>query len=85
MLYQRGVLKNFPKFTDKPKKQSSRCFLSKDALKNFAKFTENRLCRNLFFNKVTGWKPETATSSHQRCSVKQGVFKNLANLAGGSF
>ena len=58
------------KFTDKLKKQSSRGALSKDVLKNFAKFTEKHLCRNLFFNKVAGWKPETVRNSHWRCSVK---------------
>ena len=52
MLYERGVLKNFPTFTDKLKKQSSGGVLSKDVLKNFAKLIEKYLCRNLFFNKV---------------------------------
>ena len=41
MLYKRDVLKNFSKFTDKLKKQSSGSALSKDVLRNFAKFTEN--------------------------------------------
>ena len=40
VLYKRDVLKNFLKFTDKLKKQSSGAALSKDVLKNFAKFTE---------------------------------------------
>ena len=40
VLYKRAVLKNFSKFTDKHKKQSSGGVLSKDVLKNFAKFTE---------------------------------------------
>ena len=48
MLYETGVLKSFPKFTDKLKKQSS----GDDVLKNFAKLIEKYLCRNLFFNKV---------------------------------
>ena len=50
MLYERGVLKNFIKFTDKLKKLSSGSVLSKDVLKNFAKLIEKYLCRNLFFN-----------------------------------
>ena len=37
-----------------------------------------------FFNKVTGWKPETVRSSHWRC-VKQGVLKNFANFTRVSF
>ena len=60
MLYKKGALKNFPKFRNKFEKQSSGGVLSKDVLTNFAKFTEKRFCRNLFFNKVAGWKPETA-------------------------
>ena len=40
VLYKRGVLKNFSKFSDKHKKQSFGGFLSKDVFKNFAKFTE---------------------------------------------
>ena len=40
MLYKRGVLKNFPKFLDKHKEQSSRGVLSKDVLKNFVKLAE---------------------------------------------
>ena len=35
-----------------------------------------------FFNKVSGWKPETVRSSQWRCSVKQGVLKNFANFTG---
>ena len=38
-LYKRGVLKNFSKFSDKYKKQSSGGVLSKDVLKNFAELT----------------------------------------------
>ena len=40
VLYKRGVLKNFSKFSDKHKEQSSGGVLSKDVLKNFVKFTE---------------------------------------------
>ena len=59
VLYKRGVLKNFSKFTDKHKKQSSGGVLSKNVLENFAKFTGKYLCRSLSFNKVAGWKLET--------------------------
>ena len=52
MLYRKGVLKNFSKFTDKHKKHSSKGVLSKDVLENFAKFTEKHPCRCLFFDKV---------------------------------
>ena len=40
VLYKRGVLKNFSKFSDKHKRQSSGGVLSKDVLKSFAKFTK---------------------------------------------
>ena len=64
MLYERSVLKNFSKLTDKHKKQSSGGVLSKDVLKNFAKFTEKHIFRSFFFNKAAGWDlklPEAAT------------------------
>ena len=80
VLYKRGVLKSFSKFTDKHKKQSSGGVLSKDVFKTFAKFTEKHLFRSLFFNKAAGWKPETVRSTHWRCSLKQGVLQNSANL-----
>ena len=57
LLYKRGFLKNFSKFSDKHKEQSSGGVQSKDVLKNFVKFTEKHLCRILLFNKVAGWKP----------------------------
>ena len=47
MLHKIGVLKNFSKFTDKHKKQSSGGVLSKDVVKKLAKFTEKDLCLNL--------------------------------------
>ena len=75
VLYKRGDLKNFSRFTYKHKKQSPGGVLSEDVLKNFAKFTEKCLCWSLFFNKVAGLKPETDRSSHWRCSVKRGVLK----------
>ena len=40
VLYKRGDLKNFLRFTDKHKTQSPEGVLSKDVLKNFAKLTE---------------------------------------------
>ena len=65
VLYKRGVLKNFSKFTNKHKKQWYTGILSKDVLKNFTKLTEKHLCRSLFFDRVPDWKPETVRS---RCS-----------------
>ena len=41
MLYKKGVLKNFSKFTNKHKKQSSEGVLSKNVLKNLAKLIKN--------------------------------------------
>ena len=52
MLYKRGDLKNFSKFRDEHKKQSSGGVLSKDVVKNFAKFTDKHLCRSLFLMKL---------------------------------
>ena len=66
---------NFSKFTDKHKRQSSGGVLSRDVLENFAKFTDKHICLSPFFNQVAGWKPETARSSHWRCSVRKGVSK----------
>ena len=43
MLYKRGVLKNFSKFSDKHKEQSSGGVLSKDVLKNFEKLAKKLL------------------------------------------
>ena len=40
VLYKRGVLKNFSKFSDKHEEQLSGGVLSKDVLKNFVKLTE---------------------------------------------
>ena len=56
VLYKRGVLKSFSKFSDKNKEQKSGGVLSKEVLKIFVKFTEKHLCRSLLFNKVAGWK-----------------------------
>ena len=78
MLYKKGILKNFSKFSDKFKEQSSGGVLSKDALKNFVKFTEKHLWWSLAFNKVAGWKPKNVRSSHWRCSVKGSVPKKPA-------
>ena len=63
VLYKRGVLKNFPKFKDKHKKQSSAGVLSKDVHNNFAKFIEKHICRSLFFYKVALWKPELSEAA----------------------
>ena len=40
VLYKRGDLKDFARFTNKHKKQSPRGVLSKDVPKKFAKFLE---------------------------------------------
>ena len=42
-LYKNGILKNFPKFSDKHKKQSPGSVLSKDVDKNFANFAGKSL------------------------------------------
>ena len=49
VLYNRGDLKNFSKFTDKHKKKSHGGVLSKDDLKGFAKYTGKHICRSVFF------------------------------------
>ena len=64
VLYKKGVLKDFAKFTGKRlcqslfinKGRSSRpkVFCKKGVLGNFAKFTGKHLCQSLFFNKVAG-------------------------------
>ena len=77
-----GVLKNFLKFTDNHKKQSTGGVLSKHVLKILSKFTKKHPCQSLFFNKVAGWKPKTVRSSHCRCSVKQVVLKIFGNFMG---
>ena len=66
VLYERDDLKNFSKFTDKQKEQSTGSVPTKDALKNFGKFTDKHLRPSLFYNKAAGWKPETVRSSHWR-------------------
>ena len=70
VIYKRDDLKNFSKFTDKQKTQSTGGVLTKDVLKSFAKFTDKHVFPSLFFIKAAGWKPETVRSSHWRCSVK---------------
>ena len=68
MIYKRDVLKNFLKFTDKLKKQSSGGVLSKDALKNFAKFREKHFCGISFLMKLQAGNlklSETATADDQ--------------------
>ena len=54
MLYKRGVLKNYSKFTDKHKTQSSAGARLKNVLKNFAKFTEKKSLSESLFNKDGG-------------------------------
>ena len=68
MLYKRGVLKNFVKFTYKLKKQSSGSALSKDVLRNVAKFSENIFAGISFLIKLQGGNlklSETATGDVQ--------------------
>ena len=82
VLYKRGYLNNFSKFTVTHKKQSSESVLSKDVLKNFAKFKEKHRRWSLFFNKVAGWKPKNVRINHWRCSVKEGcLLKNAAGVS----
>ena len=57
MLYKRGVLKNFSKFSDKHKEQSSGGVLSKDVLKNFVKFTEKNIFAGVSFLKKLEKQP----------------------------
>ena len=64
VLYKRGDLKNFSKFTDKHRKQSSGDILSKDVLKSFAKFTGKQFFVRSSFDNVAGWKLETVRSSY---------------------
>ena len=52
VLYIKDVPKNFWKFTDKNKKQSSGCVLSKDILKTFSKFTGKHLYQSFFLSCV---------------------------------
>ena len=52
MLYKRVSLKNFSKFTDTHKRQSSEGALSRDVPKNLPKFTEKHLCWSLFLIKL---------------------------------
>ena len=63
VLYRRGDLKNFSKFTDKHKKQSSGGLLTKDFHKNFTKFTDKHLSPSLFFNKAVGGNLELSEAA----------------------
>ena len=56
-------------------------FCQKMLLKILNNSQKKHLCRNLFFNKVAGGKPETARSNHWRYSVKQ-VLRNEKILGG---
>ena len=48
------------------------------SVKKFAKLTEHHLCQSLFFNKVTGWKPETVCPLEMFC--KKDILKNFVNF-----
>ena len=76
VLFKRGVLRNFSKFTGKHKRQSSGGVLSKDVLKNYAKFIEKYLYRSLFLHKVPDWKPEAAT----RDVLQKKVFLKILEI-----
>ena len=56
VLYKEGDLKNFSKFTDEQKKQSSGFVQSRSSskavLRNFAKFTDNYFARASFLIKL---------------------------------
>ena len=56
MLYERGVLKNFSKFTDKHKKLSSGGVLSKDVLKSFQNSEKKIFARVSFLIKLQAGK-----------------------------
>ena len=75
VLCKRGVLKNFSKYTDKRKKQSSaRCSIKRFcSIEKFCKiYRKTSLPESLFLVMMqTTWKSETVRSSHWRCSVKK--------------
>ena len=48
-----------------PQKQPLECSIKKSVLKYFNKFTGKNLCRNLFFNKVAGLRPEKKRLRHK--------------------
>ena len=52
VLYKRGALKNFSKFKDKLKKQSSGAVISKNVLKIFANLQKNIFARTSFLIKL---------------------------------
>ena len=64
VLYKRGVLKNFSKFTDKHKKQSSEVFSQKMFLKILQNLQENIFAGVSLLIKLQAgsWKPETVRS-----------------------
>ena len=81
VLNKRGVLKNFSKFTDKQKKQSSVVFYQKMFLK-ILKISQKNIPVGACFLIKLQRKPETVTSSHWICSIKHGVLKNFENFTG---
>ena len=62
VLYNKGDLKNFSKFTDKHKKQSHGGVLSKDDLKGFAKYTGKHICRSVLKLQARNLKLSEATT-----------------------
>ena len=46
------------------------------SLKNLLKFTGKNLCRVLFFNKVTGWKPASSSNRESGTGVFLWVLRN---------
>ena len=71
MLYKRVSLKNFSKFTDKHKRQSSEGALSRDVPKNLPKFTEKHLCWSLFLIKLEFYRQSSEGA------LSKNVPKNL--------
>ena len=48
-----------------------RCSIKKGGvLNNFAKLTGKHLCRSLFSNKITGWKPNGSSTSFFLCILR---------------
>ena len=56
-----------------------RCSVRNGVLRNFANFTGKHLCQSLFFNKVTGLRPQVTPSV--AASEKYFVLKYLQTIA----
>ena len=80
--YKSGDLKNFSRFLDKHKKQSSGGVLSKDVLKNFVKFAENNIFAGVSLLTKLQAGNLTLAEAAAGYVLKQGVLKNFANFAG---